>query len=130
MRPPPRHPRKFGLVMAGAFTGLFLVRWVLSGAFAWWLLGVAGAFLLAGLLMPAVLAPVDAGWMKLAGWLGAVNSRVLLTVVFGLVITPMGLLRRLFGRRSFEMYPDASCESYWRARRPEEFSRERLERQF
>ena len=130
MRTPESNPKKFGLVMAAALTGLFLLRWVLSGSLAWWLLVPAICFLVASLLIPRVLTPVEAGWMKLAGWLGAVNSWILLTLVFAVVMTPLGLLRRLLGRPPIALRPDADCQSYWRLRRPEEFHRERLERQF
>jgi Saxitoxin biosynthesis operon protein SxtJ len=63
--------------------------------------GVAsgGAFLLVLALIspPAVLA-VRVAWMRFAAALGWVNSRVLLTIVFFLLVTPFGWLKRRFGR--------------------------------
>jgi Saxitoxin biosynthesis operon protein SxtJ len=58
-----------------------------------------GVFLLgAGLLWPAILRVPNAMWMRLARALGYVNARVMLTVLFGLVLTPLGLVWRLTGR--------------------------------
>lgn len=61
--------------------------------------GAVGAVLLVlGLTAPAVLKYPSAAWWKLAMVLGYVNARVILTVAFALVLTPMGLLWRLIGR--------------------------------
>lgn len=58
-------------------------------------LGAAGALLVApGLLVPGVLAPVERGWMRLAMVLGAINTRIILTLVYVLVVTPIGVVRR------------------------------------
>ena len=122
--------RTFGLIMAGAFGALALVRAWWTGQLSWWMLGLAVVFLAASLLLPAWLQPVRLAWMKLAAVLGFINSRLLLTIVFGLIITPIGLLLRALGRRPFATASDAAMKTYWRARRPEEFVRERMERQF
>ena len=50
-----------------------------------------------GLLMPMVLGPFYKVWMALAEGLGWINSRIILTVVFYLLIMPMGVVMRLFG---------------------------------
>jgi hypothetical protein len=61
-----------------------------------WALG-AGALLLAlGLLAPPLLRPVHRAWMGLAFVLGWFTSRLVLTLLFFLVLTPLGLARRLF----------------------------------
>lgn len=126
---PDRLNRSFGFVMAGGLAGLALLRYVLAGTVAWWLIGLGGAFCAAALVMPRMLAPLRAAWMKLALTLGFINQRILLTVVFGLMITPIALVLRLLGKQ-----PIRSCtegvDSYWRARREDEFTPSRMERQF
>lgn len=73
---------------------------------AWWR-WTAPALVLAtiGLLLVtlALLAPValripNRAWWSFAQVLGWVNSRVVLTLFFLLVLTPIGLAMRLFGR--------------------------------
>jgi hypothetical protein len=66
--------RTFGLVMAGCLGGLALGRFLWVGAITWWLIWPATLFLAMGLLVPAWLGPVRAGWMKFAAVLGYVNS--------------------------------------------------------
>ena len=58
---------------------------------------VGGVFLLFGLLTPKSLTPVYRWWMPKAAWLGAVNTQVLLFLVFWLVFGPVAMLRKLTG---------------------------------
>lgn len=122
--------RTFGAIMAGGLGGIALLRFVLSGAITWWLIGPAVAFLVAALLAPAWLAPIRARWMKLAAGLGYVNSRILLTVLFVVLIVPTALVLRLLGRQPIRLAFRDGAVSYWRQRTAEEFSARRMERQF
>jgi hypothetical protein len=95
-RPCPRELRRFGLIVGGIFL-------VLSGISRWrgrvvppLLLGTAGGLLvLAGLVAPRLLDPVERLWMRFAESLGRVNARIILTLIFYLVVTPFGLVRGL-----------------------------------
>jgi hypothetical protein len=61
-------------------------------------MGVVGLLLVVpGLLVPRLLGPVERAWMGLAAVLGAVNTRIILTLVYVLVVTPIAWLRRLGG---------------------------------
>ena len=105
--------RKFGLVMAVAF-GVIGGLWAWRGRlFAPYLLTIAAAFLVLGLALPRALGPFERVWMKFAVVLAAVMTRVILTLSFILAITPVGLLRRLFGGDSLGLRPDPDATSYW-----------------
>lgn len=96
----PAHPeRSFGvsvggvLVLAAAYLAW---RGRMSGA-AW--TGSVGAMLIVlGLTVPSLLKWPSALWWKLAMALGYVNARVILSVAFFLVLTPIGLIWRVIGR--------------------------------
>jgi len=61
--------------------------------------GAIGAVLLVlGLTKPSWLKYPSAAWWKMAMFLGHINARVILTVVFVVVFTPLGLLWRAIGR--------------------------------
>jgi hypothetical protein len=122
--------RSFGLIIAGGSAALAVIRFIWSGTFNWWFIGVGLVFAVIGLLVPTWLEPVRRVWMKLATVLGFVNSRILLTAVFAVVVTPIAVLLRLLGRRPFAVVRDQRAESYWQVRRPEEFTAKRMERQF
>jgi hypothetical protein len=55
------------------------------------------------MIVPQVFRPVAVVWFGLAHLLGAVASRVLMFVVFAVVVTPIGLLRRVLGSDSLRL---------------------------
>jgi hypothetical protein len=92
--------------------------------------GVLGAALLvAGLLLPAAARRFHTGWMRFASALGHVNSRVLLTLMYYLAITPYGFVSRL-ARRDPLRRRGARQESYWIERKRTRQEREQFERLF
>jgi Saxitoxin biosynthesis operon protein SxtJ len=94
----PRELRRFGLTVGGAFL-------VLAALSAWRghtipprVLGTLGVLLVVpGLVAPRILGPVERVWMRFAGVFGGVNSRIILAILYCLVITPFGLVRRWLG---------------------------------
>jgi len=66
--------------------------------FAWIFSGVAGILLLAGLTVPARLGPVYRAWMSMAHAISKVTTPIFMGVVYFVVLTPTGLVMRLFGR--------------------------------
>ena len=78
--------------------------------------GAGGVFLFFGLLLPALLAPVQKAWMTLALLMGWVMSRVILTVLFYLVFTPVGFVLRLMGKDLLDVRRGAAQPSYWKTR--------------
>jgi len=64
------------------------------------------------LTMPSTLRHVHAGWTKLGLWLGWLNTRVILTILYGFMIAPLGLVMRLFGRDRMGRQFEPRAESY------------------
>jgi hypothetical protein len=105
--------RKFGLVMAGAFLLLAAYLWYREITNPWWIGSIGGAFLGLGLLVPIALAPIEFVWMKIAHVMGFVMTRVILTLVFFLAITPTGLVFRLLGKDLLQKKIDPKADTYW-----------------
>ena len=82
--------------VAGVFTLVLLYRHRNTAALVTG--GVAAAFTLAALLVPKSLEPVEAAWMAFARVLGAINTRILMSLFYLILILPVGLFQRLFGR--------------------------------
>lgn len=114
----PRALRQFGVLVGGVFAAAAAWFGWRSGGAAWTLgVGGAGAALVAlGLAAPRMLRGPYRAWMALGVALGAVTSRVLLTAVFALVVTPIGLALRALGRTPLALRPDPAAETYWHAR--------------
>ncbi|MEX2016233.1 MAG: SxtJ family membrane protein [Candidatus Hydrogenedentales bacterium] len=108
-----REQRNFGLMMAAALAVLGLIRWWHTGRVEAGWFYVADVFFLLGLLFPRALQPVFAAWMRLALVLNWLVTRVLLTIVWVVILTPIGLFRRVFAEDALkrEWRPDA--DSYW-----------------
>jgi hypothetical protein len=122
--------RNFGLIMAGMIALFFgvLLPWLGPMPLSIWTWVVAGAFAVAGLVLPAVLRPIYRLWMKLGLVLGWINSRIILGIVFYGFILPMGIGMRLFGKDPMARRMDREKISY---RVPSKHAqREKLERPF
>ena len=63
----------------------------------------AGAVLVISLVIPVVLKPVAYLWFGLAELLGMVTSKLLLALIFFVVVTPVGLTRRLLKKDSLQL---------------------------
>ena len=59
---------------------------------------VGAAFAIAAVARPGVLLPLYRPWMRLAEALGWLNTRILLILIYYLLVTPIGLVLRLFRR--------------------------------
>jgi Saxitoxin biosynthesis operon protein SxtJ len=55
------------------------------------------------MIVPRVYAPIAVVWLGFSHLLGTVMSKVLLSVLFFGVVTPIGFLRRLFGKDSLKL---------------------------
>ena len=114
-----RDVRKFSLTVGAAFVVLWaLLAFVFPYLFdkgrnlpILWQIGVALAVL--GSLLPAVVKPLYYAWMSMAVVLGYVMTRVILTIFFFLVLTPVALVFRLIGRDALHRKIDRDAASYW-----------------
>jgi Saxitoxin biosynthesis operon protein SxtJ len=110
-----KEQRNFGLLMAGAISAVDILHWLIRGReeLALWPFIPAGAFLLLGLIFPKGLERLFVIWMKFALLVNGVMTRVLLSLVWILLITPMraGLALRGKDPLNRTYWPDAS--SYW-----------------
>lgn len=70
-----------------------------------WLVYAAGGALLLDMIWPMAYKWPSKAWFGLAELLGAVMSRVLLSLVFFLVLTPIGVIRNMLGGDSMKLRP-------------------------
>jgi carbamoyltransferase len=121
--------RRFAFTIAAVLVSLgslMLWRHRIAG---WPFLSLAFLLLATGIIAPAPLRFIYRPWMMLALSLGSIASRIILTLAFFLVVTPIGLLQRLFGKRALEFGFHPGQTSYWKTRAGGPVSEE-YERQF
>jgi hypothetical protein len=94
----PAEGRRFAFTVGTAFLAL--------GGIAWWrghvrvamaLAALGTVLLLAGLILPGHLSPVNRAWMGLALLISKVTTPLFMGIVYFLVITPIAYLRRTLG---------------------------------
>jgi hypothetical protein len=92
--------------------------------------GIGITLSLIAIAIPSVLKPVYWMWMIFGIILGWFMTRVILSLLFYIIITPIGLTLRLFGKQFLELRWDKSKESYWNFRTNEHLKKENYEKQF
>ncbi len=87
-----------------------------------WMLLTSVAIMTAGLLVPRLLVIPNRLWFRLGMTIGTVMSQVVMAVLFVLVVTPTGFLRKLVSgstNRS-RTFPDRERSTFWVDRGPDE----------
>ena len=122
--------RNFGIIV-----GIILL--IISGFLFWKekesfqiFLAIGITLFLTAIAIPFVLKPVYWIWMIFAIILGWFMTRVILSLLFYVVFTSIGLTLRFFGKQFLELRWDKSKESYWNFRTNEHQKKENYEKQF
>lgn len=107
--------RKFGITTGAIIVVLFAVffPWVFDAAtMPIWPWVVAGLLWVPALFVPNSLQPVYTTWMRIGHAIGWVNTRIILGLVFYIMVLPMGLIMRMFGKDPMARKYDKSVSSY------------------
>ena len=129
-RPSATELRNFGLVTAGLVAGVFglALPWFRHHAFQRWPWVLSGALILPALVWPPALRYVHWLWVRIGLILGWINSRIILTILFFVVILPLGLLMRALGHDPVARKLDPQASTYRVPSRKR--TRESMERPF
>ncbi|WP_461453554.1 SxtJ family membrane protein [Mucilaginibacter sp.] len=106
--------RKFGYTIAAALAVLSLFNIIIKHRTHWW-----GAFIISTILVqfatvkPLWLNPMRLIWDKIGHILGTINTYILLTVFYFLILSPLGMLMRLFGKDILKVKWVKNKNSYW-----------------
>ena len=122
--------RNFGIIV-----GIILL--IISGFLFWKekesfqiFLAIGITLFLTAIVIPVVLKPVYWMWMIFAIILGWIMTRVILSLLFYVIFTPIGLTLRFFGKQFLELRWDKSKDSYWNFKTNEHLQKEKYEKQF
>jgi hypothetical protein len=122
--------RKFGITI-----GVILL--IIAGCLYWkgkesfQMLIILGVVLCVfGIAKPVALKPIYWAWMIVATILGWIMTNLILSLLFYIVITPIGLIPQIFGKKFLELQMNKSKESYWNYRKIKQLNMEDYEKQF
>jgi len=105
--------RSFGLVFFVVF--LIIGLWPLKNGSSinFWLIGISIIFLVLGLMNSKFLNPLNKLWFKFGIMLGAIIAPIVMSIVYFLVVTPIGLLMKIIGKDLLNIKYDKSKKTYW-----------------
>ena len=105
--------RSFGLVFFVVFLLIAVHPLTNSEEIRIWSIIVSFIFLILGLLKSKFLSPLNILWFKFGVFLGKIVSPIIMGIIFFLVVTPIGLLMRLFGKDVLHLKLKKKKSTYW-----------------
>ncbi|MDP6401058.1 MAG: SxtJ family membrane protein [Candidatus Marinimicrobia bacterium] len=122
--------RKFGITI-----GVILL--IIAGFLFWKekesfqiLLTFGITFCILGIMIPFILKPIYWIWMIFATILGWIMTRIILSLLFYIIFTTIGLTLRLFGKQFLSLRVDKLNNSYWNDRKTEKRVLKDYEKQY
>jgi len=122
--------RKFGIGLSIILVILGTIQWITGSSLFLLAYLPAGIVFVSGLLFPVILKPLFILFSYIGFALGWVMTRVILSALFFLVFTPIGLLSRLVGKRYLQMGLGADETTYWKTHRERTASKQYFKNQY
>ena len=104
--------RSFGIVFFIVFLLIAFYPLSYSGEIRVWSAIISLIFLVLGLLNSKILTPLNKLWFKFGIFLSKIISPLIMGIIFFLVVTPIGLIMRIFGKDVLNLKYNKS-HSYW-----------------
>lgn len=104
--------KEFGIVVGGVLVGFGIWFWFREKTYYIVPLTVGGILMGIGLIKPMLLRIIYVLWMILAAIMGFFMSRLLLSLLFFLALTPITLMAKISGKQFLNL-KKTSGESYW-----------------
>jgi len=108
--------RQFAVLMMVICIGILFYFYEDFSGFWQSFLAVLVLIFTVGLAAPPLVKPLHKVWMGLAFALGWLVSRVILTLIYFLVVTPIAFVARLSGKRFIDDGFRSEAPSYWKPR--------------
>ena len=104
--------RSFGFVFAALFFLIGVYPIIYSEELRIWSLIIATLFLFLGAINSKILNPLNFLWFKFGMYLGKIISPLIMGIIFFLVVTPIGLLMKMFKKDLLDLKYN-SKKTYW-----------------
>ncbi len=105
--------KSFGLLFSLVFLILFLWPLTNNENPNLWFLIPSLVFLVLGLFKSRLLIPLNKIWIKFGILLGTFIAPVIMALIFFLIVTPIGLMMKLFGKDVLSLKFKNDFNSYW-----------------
>ena len=107
-----KNNKSFGILFFIVF--LIIGFWPLTNGeeIRFWSILISLLFLILGFLNSKILTPLSYAWIKLGLFLGKFITPIVMAIIFYLIISPFGVVIRLFGK-DLLMKKYSKKSSYW-----------------
>ena len=105
--------KNFGIVFFLVFLLISIYPLTNNENVRYWSLIVSLIFLILGLLNSAILSPLNKLWFKFGILLGKIVSPLVMGIIFFLVVTPIGLLMKIFKKDLLNLTFNDNKKTYW-----------------
>jgi len=108
--------RNFGIVFFVVFLIIGLWPLIYSLNVRLWSLIISAIFLTLAFTRPNLLTPLNKVWIKLGHILGKFISPIFLALIYFIILTPIGILLKIFNKDILDLKLDKKLNSYWKTR--------------
>jgi len=109
--------RSFGLLFFVVFFIVGLWPLINSDPIRIWALSLSLIFLILGVINSKLLNPLNFYWIRFGEILGKVIAPIIMLIVFFIILTPIGIVLRLFGKDLLKLKKSKFLTSYWVSRK-------------
>ena len=105
--------KSFGLLFFVVF--LIIGLWPLKNGenLNFYFIAVSIIFLILGLINSKLLSPLNKSWIKLGEILGIIIAPIVMALVYFVILTPVSLIVRIFGKDLLNLKLLKDKETYW-----------------
>ena len=104
--------KSFGIVFFIVFLIIGLWPLLNNGDIRLWSIIISALFLILGLLNSKILTPLNKAWFKFGIFLGNFIAPIVMAIVFFLVVTPIGILMKIFKKDLINLKKNNN-KTYW-----------------
>ena len=121
--------KKFGITIGIALLFIGILLFIYEKPSAYYVLGGGFIFQVIAQIFPKLLLPFQKVWMAFSVIMGFVMTRVILSILFYLIFTPISFISKIFGKDFLSLKIEKNKKSYWNDIR-REYSKSSTEKQF
>lgn len=114
--------RNFGITFFVVFIILFILFRNKSVSLDIILISFSITFLILGIFNSKLLTKVNYIWYKFGLLLGSIVSPIIMTLIFFIVVTPIGLVMQIFSKNYLDIKKEEKKKSYWIIRKKNNIS--------
>jgi hypothetical protein len=121
--------KKFGITIGAVLLIVSILLFIYEKPLASYFFGAGIGFQIIAQVFPIIFLPLQKIWMTFAVLMGFVMTRVILSILFYLVITPISFVSKIFQKDFLNLKIEKDKKSYWNLRN-ENYDKSSTEKQF